>query len=83
MKGEPSPIAYLDEEELPPDILPSVVALDQPILLGEPFDRFNPLFLHALDLTLQKIGFELQPCWMTVPKDWTSPVTKAESRNRR
>ncbi|KAF5346384.1 hypothetical protein D9757_014660 [Collybiopsis confluens] len=62
-KREPSPIAYLDEKELPSDILPFVVALNQPILL---------------DLTLQKIGFELQPCWMTVPKDWTSPVTKSE-----
>lgn len=87
LSPEPNPVlldrptGILSEEQLPSRLLPQLIYVNEPIIVERegggqgriPQHKFSKYFLHALHLTTSAHGFDLQPCWLSLPQNFQPP----------
>ncbi|KAF9038404.1 hypothetical protein BDP27DRAFT_780022, partial [Rhodocollybia butyracea] len=58
--------------DIPDRLLPRLVYVNEPLVVGQPVEKYNPTFLEAVASTMTHNGFVLQPSWFDVPPNFNS-----------
>ncbi|KAF9061541.1 hypothetical protein BDP27DRAFT_1337936 [Rhodocollybia butyracea] len=68
--------------DIPDHLLPQLVYVNEPLVVGQPVEKYNPTFLEAVASTMTHNKFVLQPSWFDVPPNFKSKPDLDVGMNR-